>query len=132
MIADINQRKIPLLVQLFLFFYLITKIIRIEYFYELYFCFLASIVSIFLVFVLLFFKQKASLHMLGITSLLVFVILTSIHTKNNFILPIAFLVLACGAMASSKLLMKAHNNKELVLGTLGGIVPQIIFAYFWV
>ena len=131
-VADINQRKLPLIMQLFLLFYLITKVIRIEYFYELYFCFLASIVSTFLAFAILFLKKKISLHMMGITSLLVFVIALSIHTQNNFILPIAFLVFVCGAVASSRLVMKAHTPNELVLGSLIGIMPQIIFAYFWV
>lgn len=130
--TNINQRKIPLVFQMVLLFYLIKKVIRIEYFYELYFCFLASIVSTFLAFILLFFKQKASLHMLGITSLLTFVILLSIHTQNNFIPHIALLVLVCGAVASSRLVMKAHTPNELVLGSLIGIMPQIIFAYFWV
>jgi len=132
MVADINQRKIPLLVQMFLLFYLITKIIRIEYFYELYFCFLASIVSTFLAFLLLFLKQKASLHMLGITSLLSFVILLSIHTRNNYIPFIAFLVFAFGAVASSRLVMKAHTPSELVLGTIIGVSPQLTFAFLWV
>ncbi len=132
MIADINQRKIPLIMQLFVLFYLITKVIRVEYFYELYFCFLASIISTLLAFILLFLKQKASLHMLGITSFLVFVIALSIHTKNNFIVFISFLVFACGAVASSRLVMKAHIPKELFLGSLIGILPQFIFAYFWV
>lgn len=132
MVADINQRKIPLIFQIFLLFYLIKKVIRIEYFYELYFCFLASIVSTFLAFILLFLKQKASLHMMGITSLLIFVMALSIHTQNNFIFMIAFLIFVCGAVASSRLVMKAHTPKELVLGSLIGIIPQIIFAYFWV
>lgn len=132
MVADINQRKIPLGVQVLLLFYLITKIIRIEYFYELYFCFLASIVSTLLAFSLLFLKQKASLHLLGITSFLSFVILLSIHTRNNYIPFIAFLVFVSGAVASSRLVMKAHTPKELVLGSLIGILPQLVFAYFWV
>ncbi|MGE4347896.1 MAG: hypothetical protein AB7D46_10875 [Flavobacteriaceae bacterium] len=132
MVADINQRKIPLLVQTLLFFYLIAKIIRIEYFHELYFCFLASIASTFLAFGLLFLRKKASLHLMGITGFLTFVILLSIHTQNNFVPFIAFLVFVCGAVASSRLFMKAHTPKELVLGSFIGILPQLAFAYFWV
>jgi len=132
MVADINQRKIPLAVQILLLFYLITKIIRIEYFPELYFCFLASIVSIFLAFILLFLKTKASLHLLGISSFLAFVVLLSIHTQRNFVPFIAVLVFVCGAVASSRLVMKAHTPKELVGGLFIGVLPQLGFAYFWV
>ncbi|HUH50541.1 MAG TPA: hypothetical protein VLZ11_00375 [Flavobacterium sp.] len=132
MVADINQRKIPLMFQITLFFYLIKRIIRPEYFNELYFCFLASILSTFLAFILLFFKQKASLHMLGITSLTTFALLLSYHTQYNFIYLIAFLIFCCGAVASSRLVMKAHDGKELVLGTLIGVIPQLIMAFVWV
>jgi hypothetical protein len=132
MVAEINQRKIPLIVQSGLLLYLIQFIIKKEYFYELYFCFLASILSTILAFLFLFLKQKASLHMLGVTSLLSFVVLMSLHTQNNFVLPIALMVFVCGAVASSRLVMKAHIPKELVLGSILGILPQILFAYFWV
>lgn len=132
MVADINQRKIPLMFQITLFFYLIKRIIRPEYFNELYFCFLASILSTFLAFVLLFFKQKASLHMLGITSLTTFAIALSLHTQYNFIYLIAFLIFCCGAVASSRLVMKAHDAKELILGSLIGVVPQLLLAFIWV
>lgn len=132
MVADINQRKIPIAVQILLLFYLITKIIRIEYFPELYFCFLASIVSVLLAFILLFLKTKASLHLLGVSSLLSFVVLLSIHSQKNFIPFIAILVFVCGAVAASRLVMKAHTPKELVWGLLIGILPQLGFAYFWV
>lgn len=132
MVADINQRKIPLMFQITLFFYLIKRIIRPEYFSELYFCFLASIISTFLAFILLFFKQKASLHMLGITSLTTFAILLSFHTQYNFIYLIVFLIFCCGAVASSRLVMKAHDAKELILGTLIGVLPQFILSFVWV
>lgn len=132
MVADVNQRKIPLIVQIILLLYLTKTVIRIEYFYELYYCFIASILSTFLAFLLLFAKRKASLHMLGISSLLSFVILMSIHAHINLIIPIAILVFITGAVASSRLVMKAHTPLELVLGFLVGVIPQIVFAYFWV
>src|SRR5690606_41417778 len=93
---------------------------------------LASIFSTFLAFILLFVRQKASLHMLGISSLLSFVILISIHSNINLVIPISILVFITGAVASSRLVMKAHTPVELVLGFLVGVIPQIVFAYFWV
>lgn len=129
--VEINQRKIPLAAQILFLFYLITKIIRIEYFPELYFCFLASATSVFLAFVMLFTKIKASLHMLGISSFLTFVILLSIHTQKNFIPFIAILVFVCGAVASSRLVMKAHTPKELAIGSVIGIIPQLAFSLLW-
>lgn len=132
MFADINQRKLPLLIQMLLLLYLIYRVVKIEYYFVLNIAFLASIVSIFLAFMLLFLNRKASLHMLGITSFTTFVILLSLATQNNFIIPISVLIFCCGAVATSRLLMKAHTPLELILGSTIGIVPQLLFAHLWV
>jgi acid phosphatase family membrane protein YuiD len=44
---------------------------------------------------------------------------------------IAFLVLMNGFVASSRLEMKAHTPKELVIGFLLGIIPQLLLLRFW-
>jgi len=36
-----------------------------------------------------------------------------------------------GLVASSRLMMKAHSNKELLIGFLCGIIPQIGLLYVW-
>jgi hypothetical protein len=44
---------------------------------------------------------------------------------------IAFLVFMNGVVASSRLEMKAHTYKELVIGFLLGVIPQLLFFPFW-
>jgi hypothetical protein len=36
-----------------------------------------------------------------------------------------------GIVASSRLVMKAHSDKELLVGFLSGVIPQIALLYFW-
>ena len=131
MLTDISQRKIPLLLQIMLFAVLIEKSITIDRFPSLYFFFVGGLLSTIIAFLLLYVKFKASIHMIGISSLTVFIIGLSIHNQVNTINTVTFFVLMNGLVASSRLVMKAHSNKELLVGFLCGTIPQSILLYFW-
>ena len=98
---------------------------------ELYFYFLGGLLSTLVVLGFLFCKIKASIHMVGISSLLFLVIGLSFHFQSNFINTIVFLLVICGLVASSRLVMKAHTSKELIYGFLSGILPQIALWFLW-
>jgi len=131
MISEVSQRKIPLVIQCFLTVLLLRKSITLERFPEFHFFFLGGLISTILALVFVFFKTKASLHMLAISALTLFVIGLSIHNQIQNINMIAFFVLMNGVVASSRLEMKAHTNKELVIGFLLGILPQLLLFRFW-
>jgi hypothetical protein len=131
MIADISQRKIPLVIQCFLTILLVRKSITLEHYPEFHFFFLGGLFSTVLALILLFFKTKASLHMVAISALTAFVIGLSIHNQSQNINWIVFWVLINGFVASSRLEMKAHTPKELVIGFLCGIIPPLILMPLW-
>ena len=131
MISEISQRKIPLVIQCFLTILLVRKSITLDHFPEFYFFFLAGLLSTIVALLLLFFKIKASLHLVAISALTIFVIGLSIHNQTRNINVIAFLVLMNGIVASSRLEMNAHTPKELVIGFLLGIIPQLLLLHFW-
>jgi len=131
MVSEISQRKIPLVILCFLTILLVRKSITLDHFPEFHFFFLGGLLSTVLALVLLFFRTKASLHMIAISAFTVFVIVLSIHTQARNINLIAFLVLMNGFVASSRLEMKAHTPKELVIGFLLGIIPQLLLLGFW-
>ncbi len=131
MISEVSQRKIPLILQCFLTVLLIRKSITLEHFPEFYFFFLGGLLSSVLALIFVFFKTKASLHMIAISALTLFVIGLSIHNQTQNIYVIAFLVLMNGVVASSRLEMKAHTNKELVIGLLLGVIPQLLLLRLW-
>lgn len=131
MIADMEQRKIPLVFQSFIIILLLKKSITLDYYPELHFFFLGALFSTLFALGLLYAKTKASLHMLAISALTVFVFGLNIHlqTGNIYITPI--LLLMNGFVASSRLVMQAHTPKELIIGLLLGSIPQLLFLYLW-
>lgn len=131
MVYQLSQRKIPLTIQAVLIFILITKSITAEVIPELYYYFLGGLISTFLLLILLLLKIKASIHMVGISTLTIFVIALSLHYHSNAIYTIAFLIAMNGIVASSRLELQAHTNKELLIGFFSGLLPQIILNYFW-
>jgi hypothetical protein len=131
MIANIDQRKIPLLLQCFIIILLVQKSITIERYMELHFFFLGALLSTLTALVFLFFKIKASLHMLAISSLTVFVFGLNIHHQANAIYLVLFFVLTSGFVASSRLEMKAHSPKELLIGLLIGSFSQLLLLFLW-
>lgn len=131
MLSDISHRKIPLLLQLILFAVLIEKSITIDRFPSLYFFFVGGLLSTFFAFLLLFAKIKASIHLIGISSLTIFIIGLSVHNQIYAVNLVAFFVIMNGLVASSRLVMKAHSNKELAIGFLCGVIPQCALLYFW-
>ena len=131
MLSDLNQRKIPLVMQMILTFVLISESVTKERFPELFFFFLSGLISTFLAFVGLFAKLKLSIHMIGISALTFFIIGMSMHNQVNIIYLIAFCFFATGLIASSRLQMKAHSVKELLIGYVIGVLPQVGLWYFW-
>jgi hypothetical protein len=131
MIADINQRKIPLLLQCFIIILLVQKSITIERYAELHFFFLGALLSTLTALVFLFFNIKASLHMLAISSITVFVFGLNMHHQANAIYLVLFFILMNGFVASSRLEMKAHSPKELLIGLLIGCISQLLLLFLW-
>jgi len=127
----LSERKIPLVIQTFLIILLVRKSITIERYPELHFFLLGALFSTLMALLLLFVKTKASLHMMGISALTIFVLGLSMHFQTQNLFAIAFLTVMNGFVASSRLVMKAHTARELNIGLLIGIVPQILFLYLW-
>ena len=131
MIDNVSQRKIPLFIQVILLSILISKTFTLEAIPELYYFFLGSIFSSVCALILVFFKQKISLHMLGISALTVFCIACSIHFQIRAVLFVSILLFCNGIVASSRLYLKAHSSQELISGYLIGMTPQVFLLYFW-
>lgn len=131
MLSQTSQRKIPLLVHAILLMVLLKKSITADYFPELHYFFLGSLASTAIALLLVLFGLKASLHMIGISALAVFAIGLSLHFQLRLIGVIVTLLVCNGLVASSRLVMKAHTERELFLGTMAGLLPQLIFLYYW-
>lgn len=131
MVPELSERKFPLVIQCFLLILLVKKSIKLELFPELHFFMLGALSSTLIALTLLFTNTKASLHMMGLSALTFFMFGLSMHHQNQNTLLIVFMVLMNGFVASSRLIMKAHTPKELIIGVLIGSIPQILLLFVW-
>jgi membrane-associated phospholipid phosphatase len=131
MVTKVAQRKTPLVLHIVLLTVLITKSITKDTFPELFYFFLGSIISSIVALILVYFHKKTSLHMLGMAALTVFCISCCIHFQVREVVFISLLLFCNGLVASSRLFMKAHSTKEVILGYLIGLFPQLLLLFFW-
>ncbi len=130
-LEEVQQRKIPLLLQCILLIVVIKIIIDVYHYPELYYFFLGILFSSLSAIFMVLFNIKASLHMIGISGVTMFTIALSIHFGVNLTLLIAILLIANGLVATSRLHCNAHTNLELILGFLVGVIPQLTLINFW-
>jgi len=76
-------------------------------------------------------NYKASLHMLGMGSILMFLVNLSIHFEINITIALSFFVLATGLVATSRLYLRAHSRLQVLIGFLLGAVSQLLTVSFW-
>jgi membrane-associated phospholipid phosphatase len=131
MVPDISERKLPLVIQSFLLIILVKQSITLERYNELHFFMLGALMSTLIALILLFFKSKISLHMMGITGLTLFYFGLSMVYQTQNILLFAILIFIIGLVASSRLEMKAHTIKEILIGMLLGGAPQLLLMPLW-
>jgi len=127
----IKERKYPLYIHISLLLIVVYKIIPDQYVPELHFYFLGLIAAAMTALLLLLLKQKASMHLMGMGGLFIFLICLSIHFEKNIILAISLLVLATGLVATSRLYLKAHSKAELLVGFFIGVLSQLLLVRFW-
>ncbi|NNC50156.1 MAG: hypothetical protein HKO01_06435 [Flaviramulus sp.] len=126
-----KERIFPLLLNCIITFLVIKRIFTPSQVIELYYFFVGILISNMVCLILAIFKFKASIHMIGISGLLMFFIILSIHFSININGTLALMVILIGAIATSRLHLKAHNYIELILGFFIGVIPQIILVSYW-
>ncbi len=131
MVHETSQRKIPLILQCFLYILLVKRSIIITRYPELHFFFLGALFSTILALVCSLFNIKASLHVAAISGVAIFVIGLNMHLQMQNPYWSALLILLTGVVASSRLEMQAHTPKEILIGLLVGVAPQILFLFLW-
>ena len=128
--ATIEERRLPIFIQVILLYCLLNFTVLETHFPELYKFFQAGFISSFLVFVAVMLRFKASLHMIGITSLFVFVVMFPSYLEIVATYTLAYLIMCVGFVASSRLYMKAHSPIELIAGMIIGGLPQVLVWFY--
>lgn len=126
-----EERRYPLMINLILLLMILLKVIPENYTIELYFFFLGLIAATSTCLLLLFIRFKASLHMVAMGTILMFLIALSFHFERNIVIAISSMVFASGVVATARLYLKAHSRAELLIGFLIGIMSQLLTIKFW-
>ncbi|WP_345005099.1 hypothetical protein [Snuella lapsa] len=126
-----NERIIPLLINCFILLLILQRILTPKQVIELYYFFVGILISTLSCLILAIFKFKASIHMIAVSGLFMFFIALSIHFSININGTLALMSIITGAVATSRLHVKAHSYLELILGCFIGMFPQLILVNYW-
>ncbi len=130
-LPTIQERKYPLYINMVLLFMVVYKVIPNNYIVELYFYFVGLIAATLATLILLLFKIKSSMHLLGMGSLFMFLINLSIHFEINITLALSLFIFSIGLVATSRLYLKAHTKAEVIIGFFIGLISQLLTVKYW-
>ncbi|MEO5788541.1 MAG: hypothetical protein ACOH2D_01880 [Gelidibacter sp.] len=126
-----KERIIPLILNVLILILILKRVLPYEEIPELYYFYLGILFSTLACLFLAFLKFKASIHMIGSAGFFMFALALSIHFKININGTIALMCVILGAIATSRLHLKAHTNAELVMGVFIGLTPQLVLLNYW-
>jgi len=127
-----TERRLPLLINCILILLIINRVLPIGEIPELYYFFLGILISTISCLALALIKFKASIHMIGAAGFFMFAIALSIHFQININGTIALMCIIIGAIATSRLHLKAHTGLELTVGFFIGLLPQLTILKEWI
>ncbi len=111
-----KERLIPLLINAIIITLILFRVMTPNEILELFYFFLGILISTIACFSLAIFKIKASIHMIAASGFFMFAVAVGIHYKININGTIALMMIILGAIATSRLHLKAHTNTELLIG----------------
>lgn len=126
-----EERVYPLLIFLALLLMILFRVIPNNFSVELYYYFLGLIIATTACLIMALFGKVISLHMVGMGSLLMYLIALSVHFEKNIILAISACTLCAGLVGTARLYRRAHGRASILAGWLAGMVSQLLLLRFW-
>jgi hypothetical protein len=126
-----KERVWPLLLNSIILGYLSYSLLPKSICVELHYFFLGALITAAFGMILALLKFKTSIHMMSTGGAFFFMVLVNLHYDYSFSNTFALFVIVMGAMASSRLHLKAHTPKELAVGLFVGVVPQLVLFNHW-
>lgn len=130
-LETVEERRLPLLINSAIIILVLIRVLPINELPELYFFFIGILISTITCFALAVGKFKASIHMIASAGFFMFAVAVAIHFKININGTIALMCIILGAIATSRLHLKAHTPVELLVGFFVGLLPQLILLNYW-
>lgn len=127
----VKERIYPVLIHIVLLLTIVLKIIPNNFIAELYYFFIGLILSALTSLLFILMRLKVSMHLMGMGSLIMFLICLSIHFEINITIALSLFTLATGLVATSRLYLKAHSKPEILIGFFIGLIAQLLTVRFW-
>lgn len=126
-----KERIFPLILNAIITLLIIIRVLPSNEIIELYFFFVGILISTISCLILAILKFKASIHMMAVSGVFMFFLAISIHFSININGTLALMAILIGAIATSRLHLKAHTYPELIIGCFIGLIPQLILVNYW-
>ncbi|WP_417199306.1 hypothetical protein [Bizionia sp.] len=126
-----KERILPLILNAIITLLIVIRVLPSHEITELYYFFVGILLSTLSCLILAVLKFKASIHMMAVSGVFMFYLALSIHFSININGTLALMAILMGAIATSRLHVKAHTYPELITGIFIGLVPQIILVNYW-
>lgn len=126
-----KERILPLALNSIIIFLVLQRVLSKNELIEMYSFFIGILLSTLACLMLAILQFKPSIHMTAAGGIAMFFIGISIHYQININGSIILMFIITGAIATSRLHLRAHNNIELLIGLFIGIIPQIIMLNYW-
>ncbi len=130
-LSSTRERLLPLVIYSILLIIVLRGVFQDGVFTPLYYFFIGILMSAIVALVLALFQFKISLHMMGMSGALGFVVMISVLVGIPLVFFIAGIGVATGLTATSRLYMKAHSPVELVFGVIVGLLIQISLSSYY-
>ncbi len=130
-LVTVKERIIPLFINSIIITLILVRVLPQDEIPELHFFFIGILISTITCFALALANFKASIHMIASAGFFMFAIAVAIHFKININGTLALMCIIIGAIATSRLHLKAHTPVELIAGFFVGLMPQLILLNYW-
>ncbi|MDR4987535.1 MAG: hypothetical protein RG741_01695 [Bacteroidales bacterium] len=127
---DRNERILPLMVTIALFFITYYLLRQLALPSLIYFFIISATLLVILTLMVSFF-WKISIHMVSLGGLTGFLIITSLLLQTDISWLIVTAILVSGITASSRLILRAHNPAQVYAGYLLGLLAMLLLFYYF-
>lgn len=126
---SIKERKLPVALMLFLFYFLATSFQSYSALKDLTILFYGTSLGLFVIFLLFYLKVKTSIHMLSLgVATGFFLVLTQVYDQS-FLLIIMICIFLAGLLGSSRLKLQVHNPLEVYIGFFLGVFSTLTIYF---
>jgi hypothetical protein len=126
---SIRERKLTIALMTIVFYLFGNSLNSIASLRDLGLLFYATSLSLFLSYIMFYFKIKASIHLLSLGISVGFFMVLSIVYTQSFVIVIVIIILLAGLLASARLHLKEHTPKEIYVGFFIGTVTPFYLQY---